>query len=46
MNRFASLPGSRLPTRSAMPRISAALIVSAFSASSPLMPHATDIAAL
>ena len=34
MKRFASLPASRLPTRSATPRISAALIVSALRASS------------
>ena len=33
MKRFASLPASRLPIRSATPRISAASIVSAFNAS-------------
>src|SRR5207253_9134178 len=43
--RFAILPGSMLPMRSPTPRISAALIVTALSASSRASPHATASAA-
>ncbi len=45
MNRSARLPGSRLPTSAATPRILAASIVMADSARSRGRPQATDCAA-